>query len=128
MSLLQFLKDNPVDESQKTFKIRLDGRLSGAEPFVVHTMSRAEYKELQQMATKNNKIQTDKLATSIVVKCCENPKFNDIELIKELKVATPEGAAEKLLTPGEISAISLQIIELSGLNVSADVLEEEVKN
>lgn len=128
MSLLQFLKDNPVNEEQKSYKIKLDGRLAGAEPFVVHTMSRAEYKELQNMAMKNNKVQTDKLATSIVVRCCENPKFNDIELIKELKVATPEGAVDKLLTPGEVSAISLQIIELSGLNVSADVLEEEVKN
>lgn len=128
MSLLQFLKDNPVNEEQKTYKIKLDGRLAGAEPFVVHTMSRAEYKELQQMAMKNNKIQTDKLSTSIVVRCCESPKFNDLELIKELKVATPEGAVEKLLTQGEISAIGLQIIELSGLNVSAEVLEEEVKN
>lgn len=128
MSLLQFLKDNPVDEEVKSYKIKLDGRLAGAEPFVVHTMSRAEYKELQQMATKNNKLQTEKLATSIVVKCCVEPKFNDINLIKELKVATPEGAVEKLLTAGEISALGLQIIELSGLNVSADVLEEEVKN
>lgn len=128
MSLLQFLKDNPIDEEVKTFKIRLDGRLADAEPFEVHTMSRAEYKDLQKMATKNNKLQTEKLATSVLVKCCVNPKFNDIELIKDLKVATPEGAAEKLLTQGEISAISLQIIELSGLNVSAEVLEEEVKN
>ena len=94
----------------------------------MNTINRAEYKNLQNMAIKNGKLQTDKLATSVVVNSCVNPKFNDVDLIKELKVATPEQAVEKLLTAGEISALALQVVELSGLNVSADVLEEEVKN
>lgn len=128
MSLLQFLKDNPVDDSAKTFKLRLEGRLASAEPFEIQTMTKTKYKDLQNMAMKNGKIQTDKLATHVVVTSCVNPKFNDIELIKELKVATPEQACEKLLTQGEISAIALQVVELSGLNISAEVLEEEVKN
>ena len=128
MSLLQFLKDNPADNQVKTYKIKLDGRLKDAEPFEIQTIDRVQYKNLQGMAMKGNKIQTEKLATSIVVNSCINPKFNDIELIKELKVATPEHAVEKLLTSGEISALALEIIELSGLNVSAETLEEEVKN
>lgn len=128
MSLLQFLKDNPADNSVKTYKVKLDGRLATAEPFEVQTIDRNVYKELQNLATKGNKVQTDKLATSVVVRSCINPKFNDIELIKELKVATPEHAVEKLLTTGEISALALEVIELSGLNVSAEALEEEVKN
>lgn len=128
MSLLQFLKDNPADQAQKTYKIKLEGRLAVAEPFECQTLSTSQYKSLQGMAMKGNKLQTDKLATSIVVTACINPKFNDIELIKELKVATPEQAVEKLLTQGEISALALEIVELSGLNVSAEVLEEEVKN
>lgn len=128
MSLLQFLKDNPADNQVKTYKVKLDGRLANAEPFEIQTIDRVQYKNLQGMAMKGNKIQTEKLATSIVVNSCTNPKFNDIELIKELKVATPEHAVEKLLTSGEISALALEIIELSGLNVSAETLEEEVKN
>lgn len=128
MSLLQFLKDNPADNQVKTYKIKLDGRLQNADPFEIQTIDRVQYKNLQGMAMKGNKIQTEKLATSIVVNSCINPKFNDIELIKELKVATPEHAVEKLLTSGEISALALEIIELSGLNVSAETLEEEVKN
>ena len=128
MGLLQFLKENPADDTPKTYKLKLDGRLANEEPFEVKTIDTATYKNLQGMATKGNKLQTAKLATSIVVQSCTNPKFNDINLIKELKVATPEQAVEKLLTSGEISAIALQVVELSGLNVSADVLEEEVKN
>lgn len=128
MSLLQFLKDNPVDETPKTFKIKLDGRLATAEPFEVETMSREAYTNLQNMAMKNGKIQTKRLAESVVVQCCKNPKFNDIDLIKELKVATPEAAVTKLLTQGEISALAVEIINLSGLSVNAETLEEEVKN
>ena len=128
MGLLQFLKDNPVEDTSKTYKIKLDGRLANEEPFEVKTIDRQLYKSLQGMATKGNKLQTDKLATSIVVNSCTNPKFNDINLIKELKVATPEQAVEKLLTSGEISAIALEVVELSGLNVNVDVVEEEVKN
>lgn len=128
MGLLQFLKENPADDTPKTYKLQLDGRLANEEPFEVTTLSKTQYKSLQGMATKGNKLHTDKLATAVVVNCCTNPKFNDINLIKELKVATPEQAVEKLLTSGEISAIALQVVELSGLNVSADVIEEEVKN
>lgn len=128
MSLLQFLKDNPVDSEPKTYKIRLEGRLSNAEPFECRTLDKEQYKSLQGMAMKGNKLQTDKLATAVLVSSCVNPKFNDIDLIKELKVATPDQAVEKLLTQGEISALALQIVDLSGLNVSAEVLEEEVKN
>lgn len=128
MSLLQFLKDNPVDSEPKTYKIRLEGRLSKAEPFECRTLDKEQYKSLQGMAMKGNKLQTDKLATAVLVSSCVNPKFNDIDLIKELKVATPDQAVEKLLTQGEISALALQIVDLSGLNVSAEVLEEEVKN
>lgn len=128
MSLLTFLKDNPVSNEPKTYKIKLDGRLKDAEPFVIKTIDSVMYKNLQNMAIKNGKVQTDKVATSVVVNSCTEPKFNDVELIKELKVATPEQAVEKLLTPGEISALALEIIDLSGLTVSADVLEEEVKN
>ena len=128
MGLLQFLKDNPADDTPKTYKIKLDGRLANEEPFEVKTIDKMLYKNLQGMATKGNKLQTDKLATSIVVNSCTNPKFNDINLIKELKVATPEQAVEKLLTSGEISALALEVVELSGLNINADVVEEEVKN
>lgn len=128
MSLLQFLKDNPVDETPKRFKIKLDGRLAAAEPFEVETMSKEQYNNLQNMAMKNGKINTAKLAESVVVQCCREPKFNDVELIKELKVATPEAAVSKLLTAGEISALALEIINISGLTVSAQALEEEVKN
>lgn len=128
MSLLQFLKENPVDKESKVYKIKLEGRLAQTDPFECKTINTQEYKNLQGMAMKGNKLQTDKLATAILVTSCVNPKFNDIELIKELKVATPEQAVEKLLTQGEISALALEIVELSGLNVSTEVLEEEVKN
>lgn len=73
-------------------------------------------------------LNTDKLASLMVVASVVEPNLNSKELQDSYGVMGAEALVKKLLKPGEYQELSRKVQEVSGFNVTQDELVEEAKN
>lgn len=127
-TLTAFLKANLVTGELKDLTYKLEGRLAEAPPFQCKSLSKKSFDNIKKRATKKGKLNLDSLSAQILVDCCVEPNFSDINLIKDVGALTPEAAVYKVLEYGEVDVLAAQIMEDSGLTVNVTKLENEVKN
>lgn len=137
-SIKEFLIENPIDSVTETvtLKLKRKGKEEMQADFTVSMMSGEDFNKYQKAATPRQKHGEKTVATPsaskvnemMVVNHCIEPDFRDAAWIEKAGVKTPEQLLYKVLRAGEISALAVAILELSGLGEDIVVLRDEVKN
>ena len=88
-----------------------------------------EYRKASQtFVNGRQQIDENKLNMLMIKNHVLDPNFKDSEMIEKAKVNTPEELINKVLNFGEISALTLAILELSGFNTTFEEHVQEAKN
>lgn len=120
-----------ISEVETTKKVELTGRTYG-HPFTIKSMTNDELKEYrkasQTFVNGRQQIDENKLNMLMIKNHVLDPNFKDSEMIEKAKVNTPEELINKVLNFGEISALTLAILELSGFNTTFEEHVQEAKN
>lgn len=126
--LEQFLTLPDVTDMQET--IHVNDRLGD---FTVKPMTSEQFNEYgKRCRSKINKSGMDfdgtKFNLLIVAGQTIKPNFNNAELLQKASCSTASEFIQKKLLPGEISAISSKIQEISGFDTDINEDVEEAKN
>jgi hypothetical protein len=136
-TLQDFLNAHPVDNL--TAEVIISERFKDAEgkrlKFKIKAMTNDEFDQIRKKATvlhtkgkRRVELDVKKLNDEIVIQNTLEPNFKDAESIKKLGCLNPEEYLNKVLLPGEITELALQIQQLSGFDRDFDELVEEAKN
>lgn len=137
ITLQEFLNANPIDNL--TADVLISERFKDAEgnllKFKIKAMTNEEFNQIRKKATVmhtkgKRRVEMDikTLNDEIVIQNTLVPDFKDAESIKKLGCHSPEQYLNKVLLPGEITELALQIQQLSGFDQDLEDLVEEAKN
>lgn len=127
-SLLQFLADRKLDE--ETHELNLAGF---PMPIIIRPLTAKEYNEIEEASVSVSKkgqasLRTERLTELILTTAVVEPKFSDVEWLKQIGAHTAGDAISKAFKAGEVARIRQKIMEVSGLLADMDELVDEVKN
>ena len=124
---LQLLINDLSEGIKETFK------LSNRLPKVtIKALSNEELSSIRKLCIKVNSkgktdIDMDKMQNMICAACTLEPNFNDVEVIRAMKVGTGADLISKLLLPGERDELYKRINTISGYELDLDEEIEETK-
>ena len=137
--LSDFLKEN-MDISSKEVEVLVSPRFKDKDgnplKFKIKPLTNTEFGDYQKRCTKMNfngrkretTFDSGVFNVMVVVNQCVDPNFKDSTFLKEIGVATPEQALNKVLLAGEIVELSNQITNISGFDVDINEKIDEAKN
>lgn len=137
--LLDFIKDNPVDNLTKDIYItherfkKKDGS-QGRAKLTIKAVTQSEnegyIKQAQSKVDKRGRVDFDTTGyqMNLLVNHVIEPDFRSEEVLAALGVNIPREAINKFLLPGEINEIVSEITELSGFGDDPNDEIDEIKN
>lgn len=92
-------------------------------PFKVRSIDSIELKDIKRLS-RNDEMLID---IHLVANACVEPNFNSVELQNHYGVKNAFDLVQKVLLPGEINILSMQILKLSGYGMPFEKILEEAK-
>jgi len=135
-SLMEILKQGASEQNQEQeviFSTRFknaDGSPAKAKIIPLSAKQNNEYRKQATQIMKKGKYDFDqgKYFTTIILEHTVDPDFKDAKAIADMGCQTAEQLLDKLLNAGEVEALSMAILEASGLGQSLEELKDQVKN
>ena len=134
--LKAFLNPLPLDEQKDVvISARFQGEDGQPVPFTVKSISQELNTALIKKYTRAKVVNGSKVdvfdnsayTRALVVACTVQPDFSDAELCQAYGCVDPMSVPEKMLRPGEFTALVREIMDLCGFDEDKR-LEEKAKN
>lgn len=109
------------DDKGKPATIKLKA-ISQADNNVI--MKRCTIREKGSNGVMQDKLDTQKYTAELILACIVEPNFRDPKFVESMGVASPSEALTRLFNIGEYNKISQSVLDLMGLNDTADLVEE----
>lgn len=111
------------ENNKKDYEIKRLSKVIG-EPFIItcHALTDEQIEHISEISNNH----TEEKYNAVIEGCrIEGKRFNNNELMGKFDVITPKDFIKKLLKPGEVYALYLEVNQLSGYGRN---VVQEVKN
>lgn len=137
-SLYAFLNPEPITKTKKiTLSPRFKNEDGSIAYFEVKTISQEENERLSRKATRSSVVRGQRVESfdseaytnALIVACTVVPDFTDAELCKAYGVLDPTQVPARMLSAGEYSRLSAEILAINEFDKETpEALEDDAKN
>lgn len=126
ISLIEFLVKRDV--SELIDEVAISSRIP--YKFKIKALTSSSIDGIRKRCSlKDNKLDELKFKELVIVAGCLEPNFSDADFVSQVGVSSAGEALKKVLLPGEIENLSVEILKLSGyMDDNINDMVEEAKN